>query len=255
MPRPRVGVYKFSGCSGCQLQFLNMENELLDLVGAVDIVHFIEAKRDNDPGPVDLGFVEGAITTSEEVERIKEIRARCRVLVAIGACANSGGIQALKNWASVEDYKATVYEHPEKVESLGWSTDIAAFVPVDYRVEGCPPDRGELAEVVVAALFGRRPYLRPHSVCVECKLKGNVCLLISRGASCMGPVTKAGCGAICPSYDRECYGCFGPANDCNFEGMGQVLERLGLSPPEIVRKFRQFNAYREPFRKGAELYE
>jgi coenzyme F420-reducing hydrogenase gamma subunit len=255
MAKPRIGIYKFSGCSGCQLQFLNMENELLDLAGAVEIVHFIEAKRHNSPEPVDVGFVEGSISTSEEVERIKQVRERCTALVAMGACATSGGIQALRNWGSLQRYKAAVYEHTDKVDCMEWSTDVAAFVPVDYKVEGCPPNREELAEVVVAALAGRKPYLRPHAVCVECKLKNNVCILISEGAPCLGPVTKAGCGAICPSYGRPCYGCFGPANDFNAEGMGCVLERLGLSPREIVRKYRQFNAYREQFRRAAELYE
>src|SRR3972149_2157271 len=155
MAKPRVGIYKFSSCSGCQLQFINMEDQLLDIVGAVDIVHFVEAKRDNDPGPVDIGFVEGAITSPEEVERVKRVRENCKVLVAMGACACSGGIQALKNWGSLEDYKAAIYEHPEQVKSLEWATDIAAFVPVDYRVEGCPPHPAELAGV------GTAPPARP----------------------------------------------------------------------------------------------
>jgi sulfhydrogenase subunit delta len=253
--KPKIAIFKFSSCSGCQLEFLNLENELLDLIGAIDIVYFVEAKRDNAPGPYDICFVEGAITTPEEVERVKEIRKECKLLVATGACATVGGVQALKNWADVEVYKKTVYEKPEEVHTLELSTGIDTYIPVDAYLHGCPIDKEELVEFIVSALLGRKPALRPYSVCMECKLNGNICLLTAYGIPCMGPVTRAGCKALCPTRGRGCYGCHGPMEDANPESMGRILERLGLSNDDIVRHFRMFTGNAEAFRKGAENYE
>ncbi|MCC6446716.1 MAG: oxidoreductase [Armatimonadetes bacterium] len=253
--KPKIAIFKFSSCSGCQLVFLNCENELLDIAGALDIAYFVEAKRGGDPGPYDIGFVEGAITAPEEAERIKEVREQCKTLVAIGACACHGGIQSLKNWMKVEDLKKTVYEHPDKVSTLDWSTPVDMYVPIDAYLYGCPIDKDELLELVLSALIGRSPQLRPHAVCMECKLKGNPCLMISRKEACMGPVTRAGCAATCPSVGRACYGCHGPCNDPNVAGLARQFEGLGLSGPEIVRRLRQFTGYAEAFREVSKNYE
>ena len=255
MAKPKIAIYKFASCSGCQLVFLNCENELLDLLGAVDISYFVEAKRDNAPGPYDIGFVEGAITCPEEVERIMEVRKQCKVLVAMGACAVTGGLPSLKNWKRLPAIKSEVYPQPELISTLETAYGVDAYVRVDAYLKGCPISKAELLELVVSSLMGKTPNLRAHAVCVECKLNENVCLLTTQGAACMGPVTSAGCGALCPTNGRACYGCYGPSNDANTPSMGEIFERLGLSRSEIVRKFRYFAGTQEPFKKGAELYD
>lgn len=252
--KPKIGLFKFTSCSGCQQMILNCEQELLDILGAVEIVHFVEARRENSPGPYDVAIVEGSISTPEEVERIKEVRAQSKILVAVGACAVFGGLQALRNWWPLEAIKQEVYERPEEVEALAWSTGIDTYVPIEVSLQGCAPSKDQFLDCLVGLLLGKRPELTPHCVCVDCKLKGNVCLLIADGLPCMGPVTMAGCGAACPSHGRACYGCFGPSNDPHINGMGRVFERLGLSRKDIRRQFLRMNANAEAFRKGGELY-
>ena len=255
MSKPKVGIFKFASCSGCQLVFLNCEDELLDLVGALDIAYFPEAKRDNAPGPYDIAFVEGAITTPQEVQRILEIRRQSGLLVAIGACAVTGGLPSLKNWKRLPWIKSEVYPNPEWIDSLETAFGIDAYVRVDGYLKGCPISKSELLEFAVSALLGKVPNLRAHSVCVECKLNENVCLLTYEGARCMGPVTNAGCGALCPTNGRACYGCYGPNSDANVTSMGRIFERLGASRADIVRKLRYFAGTQVPFKNGAEFYD
>ena len=213
-PRPTLAVWKFSSCDGCQLTLLNCEDELLSIAGAVHIASFPEASREVMPGPYDVSLVEGSITTPADAERIREVRAASRYLVTIGACATAGGVQALRNFS--EDLAPVVYARPEYIDSLRTSTPIAEHVPVDFELHGCPIDRRQLLEVIGALLAGRRPKIGNHSVCMECKRAGNVCVLIAHGTPCKGPVTQAGCGALCPSVGRGCYGCFGPAPGWTF---------------------------------------
>lgn len=255
MTKPKVAIFKFASCSGCQLVFLNCEEELLDLVGALDIAYFPEAKRDNTDGPYDIGFVEGAITSPEDVGRIIKIREQCKTLVAIGACSVTGGLPSLKNWKRLSWIKQEVYPEPELIHSLETAFGIDAYVRADGYLKGCPISKGELLEFTISALLRKTPNLRAHSVCVECKLKENVCLLTSEGASCLGPTTSAGCGALCPTNGRACYGCYGPNNDANVASMGEIFEGLGGSRSTIVRKFRYFAGTQEAFKKGAELYD
>ncbi|MBT9167341.1 MAG: NAD-reducing hydrogenase HoxS subunit delta [Syntrophomonadaceae bacterium] len=255
MSKPKVAIFKFSSCSGCQLVFLNCEEELLDIAEVVDIAYFVEGKRDNKPGPYDIGFVEGAISCPEEVSRIKEIREQCQTLVAIGSCAIHGGLQALKNWKSLEWVKREVYPQPELVSTLEWAQGIDDYVPVDAYLPGCPIDKGQLLEFIKSVLLGRTPNLRRHSVCMECKMKENVCVLVAGDVPCMGPVTVAGCGALCPSYGRGCYGCFGPMDDPNPEFLARIFEKKGLSNEDIVRQFRKITPNAEAFRRGAGIYE
>lgn len=246
--KPKVAIFKLTSCSGCQQVILNCENELLDIVGAVELAHFVEARRQNQPGPYDIGIVEGSVSTPEEVKRIKEIRAECKVLMALGTCAVFGGVQALRNWWSLDQIKRTVYEHPEAVEALAWSTGIDLYVPVDARLPGCAPDKEQLLDCLVGLLADKRPELATHSVCVECKLKGNLCLLVSQQAPCLGPVIRAGCGAACPSYGQACYGCFGPCEEANVAGLERIFEsRLGLSREEIRRYFLKISSNAEAF--------
>jgi coenzyme F420-reducing hydrogenase gamma subunit len=253
--RPKLAVYKFSSCDGCQLSLLNLEDELLALVGAVEIAHFLEARRRVLPPPYDVGLVEGSISTPEEEQRIRQVRRDCRFLVAIGACATSGGIQALRNWADVAEYARAVYPRPEHVHALETATPIASHVFVDLELRGCPVNAKEVLELVSALLVGRRPVIPTHALCVECKRRGLPCVLVSRGLPCLGPVTQAGCGALCPGVGRACYGCFGPMEQPNMTSMGDALTQLGNGPRDVKRMLRNFNGYLEPFKQAGDHYE
>jgi len=247
--RPSLAVWKFASCDGCQLSLLDCEDELLALAGAVQIASFTEMSRATVAGPYDVSLVEGSITTAEDAGRIRAVRDASRVLVTIGACATAGGIQGLRDFASVGDYTATVYARPEYIATLETSTPISSHVRVDYELHGCPVDRGQLLEVVLAQLAGRRPAIAGHSVCQECKGRGTVCLLVSKGTACLGPVTRAGCGALCPSVDRGCFGCFGPADTANTASLARRLSDDGLARVDVSRLFRTFNANAPAFRR------
>ncbi|QUQ64060.1 oxidoreductase [Kutzneria sp. CA-103260] len=244
MSPPSLAVWKFTSCDGCQLTLLDCEDELLTLAGAVRIARFTEASSAVAPGPYDVSLVEGSITTPEEVERIREVRTQSRVLVVIGACATAGGIQALRNFADVEEFRSLVYASPSHIETLATSTPISAHVPVDYELRGCPIDRRQLLEVLSAFLVGRKPDLPDASVCTECKRRGLTCVMVADGTPCLGPVTHAGCGALCPAYRRGCFGCFGPVDQPNIVALTAQLRACGLSEDAIDRAFRTFTDFR-----------
>jgi len=253
--KPKLAVWKFASCDGCQLSLLDCEDELLKIADRVEIAHFLEASRAVVKGPYDLSLVEGSITTPGDAERIQEVRRVSKFLVTIGACATAGGIQALRNFQDVKEFTSIVYARPDYIRTLDTSTPIADHVSVDYELRGCPIDKRQLVEVIVAFLHGRKPNTPSHSVCVECKLRGNVCVMVAHGTPCLGPVTHAGCGAICPSYDRGCYGCFGPKETPNTSSISRWWSRLGVGEPDLMRVFRGFNAYAEPFRKESQLHD
>ena len=248
--RPRLAVWKFASCDGCQLSLLDCEDELLALGDAVEIAHFSEFTRAALDGPYDLSLVEGSISTPADLARIKEVRAASRSLVTIGACATSGGIQALRNFTSAGAYVSTVYAHPEYVETLATSTPIADHVPVDFELHGCPVDRHELLEVISARLAGRRPVVAGHSVCEQCKSRGITCLLVAAATPCLGPVTRAGCNALCPAVGRGCYGCFGPSETANVGALSRRLGTLGVAPRTRAQLFATFNANAPGFREA-----
>ena len=253
--KPKLAVWKFASCDGCQLSLLDCEEELLDIAGAIEIANFAEASRAVLPGPYDLSLVEGSITTPHDAERIHKIRRMSRVLVTIGACATSGGIQALRNFANVRDYTSWVYPNPRFIETLRKSTPIGEHVHVDLELRGCPISKRQLIEVVSAFLHGRKPNLPTTSVCLECKRRGTVCIAVSRGTPCLGPVTQAGCDALCPSYSRGCFGCFGPSDSPNTESLGEQWKARGMSDDEVIRAFRGFNAWADTFRRESEAHE
>jgi sulfhydrogenase subunit delta len=239
---PTLAVWKFASCDGCQLSLLDCEDELLAVAGRVRIAHFLEASRAVAPGPYDVSLVEGSITTTEDAERIHRVRAMSRTLVTIGACATAGGVQALRNFADVDEFRSVVYARPEYVSTLATSTPIAAHVDVDYELRGCPIDRRQLLEVITALLVGRKPNIPAHSVCFECKQRHNVCVVVAHGTPCLGPVTHAGCGALCPAHNRGCYGCFGPMESPNAAAQAGLLRATGMSEADVTRAFRTFNA-------------
>jgi sulfhydrogenase subunit delta len=253
--KPRVAVFKMASCDGCQLQLLNAEEELLELAGAIDIVNFAEASSHIEPGPYDVTFVEGSVSTPETEEQVKEIREHSRFLVAIGACATSGGIQALRNVADTDVFVRTVYPTPEYVKTLEDSHAISDFVKVDLELTGCPVDRGQLLGAVAALLSGTVPRVSTSPVCVECKRLGYVCVLVAKGEPCLGPATRTGCGALCPAFGRGCYGCFGPSQPPNTEALGARFLTLGLSKKEVADKFRFITGWAPPFREAADAME
>lgn len=252
--KPRLAVFKFASCDGCQLSLLDCEQELLAVAGAIEIAYFTEAARAQLAGRYDLSLVEGSITTEHDAQRIHEVRRRSRTLITIGACATAGGIQALRNFADVREYAAVVYAHPEYIRTLSTSTAIADHVTVDFELRGCPINKHQLLEVICAFLLGRRPVTPPHSVCIECKLKGNVCVMVAHGTPCLGPVTHAGCGALCPCYSRGCFGCYGPMETPNAAALSGRLGALGMEQQALKRIYRTFNAASPPFRTESERH-
>jgi coenzyme F420-reducing hydrogenase gamma subunit len=250
--RPTLAVWKFASCDGCQLSLLDCEDELLAVADAVQIANFAEASREILPGPYDLSLVEGSITTLHDADRIHEVRAQSRFLVTIGACATAGGIQALRNWSNVDEFTSIVYATPSYIDTLATSTAIADHIDVDFELRGCPINKNQLLEVINAFLHGRKPNIATYSVCVECKRRGTACVMVAGGIPCLGPVTQAGCGAICPAYDRGCYGCFGPMESPNTYSLAAWWEQLGADDPTLVRAFRNFNAYAPAFKEASD---
>jgi sulfhydrogenase subunit delta len=249
--KPRLGVFKFASCDGCQLSLLDCEDELLAVAGAIEIAYFLEAGCGSPEGEFDLTLVEGSISSPEQLEQIKDVRQRSRFLVTIGACATSGGIQALRNWGHTPEYLQTVYARPDYIQTLTTSTPICEHVPVDFELRGCPINKHQMLEVISAFLAGRRPNILGHAVCVECKRAGTVCVMVAQGTPCLGPVTHAGCGAICPGYDRGCYGCYGPARLPNVASLTGQFSKMGLPVGDIDRLLHTFNAWSPEFREGA----
>jgi coenzyme F420-reducing hydrogenase gamma subunit len=251
--RPRLAVWKFASCDGCQLSLLDCEDELLALADAIDIANFPEASSATGAGPYDLSLVEGSITTPHDAERILAVRRQSNYLVTIGACATAGGVQALRNFVDVREFVAAVYASPAYISTLATSTPISAHVKVDYELRGCPINKMQLIEVISAFLAGRKPAIASHSVCVECKQRGTVCVMV-QGTPCLGPVTHAGCGAICPAFRRGCYGCYGPMETPNMGALTREWQALGARPLDIRRALRTFNATAPEFLKESEAH-
>lgn len=253
--KPRIGVFKFASCDGCQLTLLDAEDELLGIAGVVEIRYFPEASRAMLKGPYDIALVEGSITTHHDAERIQQVRRTSKMLITIGACATSGGIQALRNWQDTDEFVRAVYPTPQFISTLQLSTPISEHVAVDFELRGCPINKRQLVELISATLAGRKPNIPTYSVCVECKRGGNVCVLVAHGTPCLGPVTHAGCGALCPSYSRGCYGCYGPMETPNTASLSKEFRILGQTDRDITHAFRGFNAWAWEFRKASDEAE
>jgi coenzyme F420-reducing hydrogenase gamma subunit len=253
--RPKLAVFKFSSCDGCQLALLNLEDELLSLAGEVEIAYFLEARSQILPGPYDVALVEGSITTAEDEKRIQAVRKDSKYLITIGACATAGGIQALRNWQDVGEFTRAVYATPAYIHTLEQSTPIASHVAVDFEVNGCPINKMQILGVITALLVGRAPHLPGYSVCMECKKGGTVCVMVARGLPCLGPLTQTGCGAICPAYNRGCYGCFGPLEAPNSDSWGAQLLKDGMQRGDLVRLLRGFTGFAEAFRSAGDKWD
>jgi len=253
--KPRLAVFKFASCDGCQLQLLSCEDELLQLGEALQISYFIEASSRLEPGPYDIALVEGSITSHADRLRILEVRQQSRCLITIGACATAGGIQALKNWGDRTDFLRSVYAQPAYIDTLATSTAISDHVKVDFELRGCPINRFQLLEVIRALLANRKPKTPTHSVCLDCKRRGIVCLAVAKDVACLGPITQAGCGALCPAYERGCYGCFGPAAQANCDSLADDYLSNRMSVVELVPLLRSFNADATEFRECGDRFD
>jgi len=250
--RPRVGVVKFSSCDGCQLTLLDLEEELLAITERFDIVEFAEATSNRSHGPFDVLLVEGSISTADQADEIVQLRRQATTLVTIGACATSGGIQALRNLGDHDAFRKAVYPRPEWIQALPTSKPISDYVAVDGELYGCPISGSQLLELLTALTVGRRPQLPDEAVCAECKRLGNPCILVAQGIACLGPVTRTGCGALCPSFARGCYGCFGPRESANTQSLATWFAAIGKSDAEVRREFAKFNVGAPAFRQIAE---
>ncbi len=246
--RPRVAVHKFSSCDGCQLAFLNLGEALLTLNELVEIRHFVEAGNYDPDAPVDIAFVEGSISTPEEAERIEAVRANSRWLVTIGACATAGGLQALRNLNDSNDtWRGAIYARPEYIDTLDHAEPVGQHVEVDLALWGCPIDQRQLVATIRDLLFGVTPAFPEERVCLECKRRHAVCIMVTQQKPCMGPVTQTGCGALCPRFGRDCYACFGPAENAATDALAAIFRRFGLDPRQIAHRFLFINNQAEPF--------
>lgn len=251
--KPKLAVWKFASCDGCQLSLLDLERELIEVSEQIEIAYFLEASSAIIKGPYDLSLVEGSVSTQADAERIQEVRRRSKYLVTIGACATAGGIQALRNFKDTSEFLQIVYAEPSYIETLETSTAIADHIPVDFELRGCPVNKMQLLDVIQSFLVGKKPSVPSYSVCIECKRNGNPCVMVAHGTPCLGPVTQAGCGALCPEYLRGCFGCYGPQERPNTAGLRSQLKVLGMKEKEITRVFGNYNvnatAFREEFEK------
>ncbi len=247
-PRLRVGVVKMASCDGCQLTLLDLETDLLDLAQRFEIVEFPEASSSRSAGPYDVLLVEGSVSTPDQAAEIVELRKQAKRLVTIGACATYGGIQALRNWSDHDAIRASVYPHPEYIESLATATPVSEHVEVDAELHGCPISADQLRELLVSVAVGRRPQIRDEAVCLACKRRSVVCVMVSQGIPCLGPVTRSGCGALCPRFGRGCYGCYGPREQANPASLGRTFAADGREGVEVSRLFAGFTAWSAPFR-------
>ena len=255
MVMPRLAIHKFTSCDGCQLAFLNAGEELLTLASIMEIVHFAEAGKIDLEAKVDIAFIEGSISTPDELNRVKKIRENSRYLITIGACATAGGIQALRNFADHKEWLAAVYASPEYIKSLQTSTAISQHVKVDYELWGCPVTTKQVMAAIRSLLFNAAPRIKHDSVCIECKRKGYVCVLVTKKKSCMGPVTQTGCGALCPGIGRACYACFGPSENPNTESLGHWFEKYGESKEDIAKQFLHINNQATAFNKAGQYFK
>jgi len=253
--KPKLAVWKFTSCDGCQLSLLDCEDELIAVADELRIAYFPEASSSIVKGPYELSLVEGSITTPHDAQQILLVRRMSKFLVAMGACATAGGIQALRNFKDVKEFTSIVYAKPEHIETLEKSTPVSDHVGVDFELRGCPINKQQLIEVISAFLNERKPNIPLHSVCIECKRRGTICVMVVNRTPCLGPVTQAGCGAICPSYNRGCYGCFGPKESPNTNSLSKWWGHLGVKGEDILRAYRGFNAYAEAFQKESRAYE
>jgi sulfhydrogenase subunit delta len=246
--KPIVAFYGLTCCAGCQLEILNQEDNLIDILSKINLVQFRMGSSSKHPGPYDICFVEGSVTNDTELSLLKELREKSKILVAMGACATTGGVNAMRNGRNIEELKQAAYGDASHLHTKAEILPLKSYVSVDYELQGCPINGEEFIELLIALLMGTEPIEKNYSVCVECRLKEYNCLM-KEGQLCLGPITRAGCGARCPSVGVPCEGCWGPVPQANVDSEIDVFAAKGASFDTVVRKFRMFNAASEEFLK------
>jgi coenzyme F420-reducing hydrogenase gamma subunit len=253
--KPRLGFFKYSCCAGCEFQFIFFQKYIVEVLDSFDFIFCKMVSSGGTPeGPFDIALVEGTITESWQIDELKKIREKSKNLFAIGSCAVNGGIPAIKSTQPELEIEKRVYQELSTIHSIRPNA-ISAYVKIDGEIKGCPPGERDLYEALTSVLLKKKPDFLQYSVCVECKIKGNICVLVSYNMPCMGPVTGAGCGALCPSHNRACYSCWGPMKQANASALARQFEVMGLAPEDILRRFTLFGSVTTEFRKASELYE
>lgn len=255
LQKPAIAVHKFSSCDGCQLAFIHLGEPLLELSRLVDIVHFAEAGPVDENAHVDIAFIEGSVSTTDDIQRLRAIRENSQFVVTIGACATSGGIQALRNMQNTGQWIADIYANSSVIKSLQKSTAIKDHIKVDLELWGCPINQQQLLTAIRSLLSGVVPADQPDKVCMECKRQQTVCVMVTKNEACMGAVTRTGCGALCPQAGRDCYGCYGPAENSNTRALANRLQGFGLLDDEIARRFLFIHSESDVFQKEAEHWK
>ena len=248
--KPKVGIFKYSCCAGCEFQLIYFQKHVLEVLGAIDVIYCKMLRSGGKAeGPFDVALIEGAITEEWQASQLKRVREASRYLIPIGTCAVCGGVPAIKNTRDELDVEKDVYEDLSVIHSVK-SHPVDHYVKVDGYVRGCPMGERDCTELVVSLLMGKSPNFLEYCVCVECKLAGNICVLVAYNQPCMGPVTNAGCGALCPSRNRGCYGCWGPMKDANAGALAREFKIRGLSAGDIYRKFTEFGQPADEWKAG-----
>jgi coenzyme F420-reducing hydrogenase gamma subunit len=245
--RPKVLITNFSSCGGCLLEIIDLEDKLLDFAEVVHIADFRTAKSDFEPEPYDIAIVEGNVTMKEQIAKVSLVREYSKIVVAFGACACHGNVQFLSNYVGLENAKKMVYGDTKMDYEIVDTKPIDRVIKVDHYLPGCPPNREEILDFIKESVQGKRFSEKTYPVCVECRLRGNFCIFKEDGI-CLGPITRGGCGAICPTNGWPCSSCWGPVVQANLDWEIQLMRDRKLSNEEMMAKFRKFTS-------GAKMYE
>lgn len=244
MKKPKVGIFDFACCEGCQLQLANMGEDVLSVLGSLNVMEWREVMSEQWGRKLDIAIVEGSITDPHAVKRIKQIRKRTKVLIAYGSCATIGGVNGMKNNFVLDDIRKYVYGKDYQYFRTEATKAVHQVVNVDYFIHGCPVYIPEVVTVLKAALQGIPYYVPDYPVCVECKLNENVCMY-DKKVTCLGPVTKAGCNSWCINNGNICYGCRGMVSNPNEKGAQDVLAKFSIPMDLILNKMNMYNKCRE----------
>jgi coenzyme F420-reducing hydrogenase gamma subunit len=239
LPRPRIAVFDFTDCEGCELQLTNKEETLVDFLKLVDVVNFREASTAKSDD-YDIAFIEGSVSRADEVKRLEHIRSHAKIVVAMGACAISGGVHKLKNAYNLDEANREVYgDKPQETLPVRAVKDV---IKVDFEIPGCPVNKAEIERILQHLLLDLPYHYPAYPVCVECKRRFTTCMF-ERGALCLGSISKAGCNAPCPAGGLGCWGCRGPAADPNYDEFLSLARARGFSDREISERLSFFGTF------------
>lgn len=250
----KTALFKFTCCAGCQFALLHFFTQQIETFELLDFVYFKMAISKELEEPYDLALIEGSVSTPEQIEILKAARKQAKTLVAFGACAAHGGVPSIKDWQNERVIEERVYPDPLVISSIKVSP-VDEYVKVDHYLRGCPIDEVEFMEMIRSITVDKDPYVRQHPVCLECKTRDNICILLMREgvqeSMCLGPVTRGGCRVVCTSNMRACYGCRGPMSDPNIPEMVRTFKGKGFSDKDIELRFTEYAGLSPEFSEGA----